>query len=67
MTIARQENLTKPEAIDLLCSIYELENISYLTQIISVKAKLGLSITQIRQLKVLVSYLKTLIDRIENF
>lgn len=65
--IANEEGLTSDETILMLCSLYNLENIDTLINRISHIYKQGMNKTQISKLKILTSYLKSVVDKVENF
>lgn len=65
--ISQKEKLTKDETILMLCSLYELDNVELIIKRLSIKYREGLNIEQVNKLKVLTSYLKSVLDKIQYF
>lgn len=63
--ISQKEKLTKDETILMLCSLYELDNVEMIINRLSIKYREGLNIEQINKLRVLTSYLKSILDKIQ--
>lgn len=66
-SIAEQEGLSKSDALIMLMDLYELKDVNKFIELISYQYRQGMNISQINQLRILVSYLKSVIDKIENF
>lgn len=64
--IAKSEGLSKNDTLLMLLDIYEFKDINKIMELISYNYRRGLNITQIQQLRILLSHLKTILDRIEE-
>jgi len=66
-SIADKEGLSKSDTLVMLMDLYELQDVDKFIELISYQYRQGMNITQINQLRILVSYLKSVIEKIENF
>jgi hypothetical protein len=64
--LAEKENRSKKDTINMLIDVYEIQDIDSLIKQISKKYRQGLPFSTINKLRLLVSYLKTIIEKIEQ-
>jgi len=64
--IAELEGISRSDVVFMLADLYEFKDLNKLMELTSYHYKRGLNISQIRQLRILVSHIKTILDRIEN-
>lgn len=63
--IAQLEGKSQAETLHMLCDLYYIKDINKLTELISVQVRQGIDVSRMNQLKVLLSYLKTILDFIQ--